>query len=264
MLDRAGKEYWDDLWGTEDVVERVSPRGGRLSNHVNHCFHTLFSKMFSDKDNRGKRLLEVGCARSEWLPYFAREFGFEVCGIDYSEIGCRQSRQVLSKEGMKAEVVCGDFFSPPEHLIEAFDVVVSFGVAEHFEDTSGCIRAFSRFLKPGGLLLTNVPNLVGLNGLIQKIVDRAVFDVHLSLNKDALIEAHEKNGLETIFCGYFLFFHLGVLRFENWKGSMFYSGACRVRTLINLFVWTCERAIPVLKANRWSSPYINCLAFKPR
>jgi len=84
-------------------------------------------------------------------PYFAKEFGFKVYGIDYSEIGCKQAREVLSNTGVEGNVICAIFFSPPENLIDAFDVVVSFGVVEHFEDTAG-IAAFSRFLKPNGIL----------------------------------------------------------------------------------------------------------------
>ena len=45
--------------------------------------------------------------------------------------------QILSIEGVKGDIVCADFFSPPESMIEEFDVVISFGVLEHFEDTEG-------------------------------------------------------------------------------------------------------------------------------
>ena len=118
-----------------------------------------------------------------WLPYFAKEFAFEVYGIDYSEIGCQQAKQILEYEGVNGKIVCADFFSPPGSMLKAFDVVVSFGVLEHFEDTTACIAAFSKFLKPGGLLITNIPNLCGLNGLIQKMINRSIFDIHVPLDK---------------------------------------------------------------------------------
>jgi SAM-dependent methyltransferase len=148
-------------------------------------------------------------------------------------------------------------------LLKAFDVVVSFGVLEHFKDTTACISAFSKFLKPGGLLITNIPNLCGLNGLIQKMINRPIFDIHVPLNRNALMQAHRINGLRVISCDYFLFVNLGVLNFENFKGGLFYKGASRLRSLINKVAWVCERAIPImLKPNRWSSPYINCVAVK--
>jgi hypothetical protein len=55
--------------------------------------------------------------------------------------------------------------------------------------------------------------------------------------------------------------NLGVLNMENLKGSLFYKVA-RLRSWVNEVVWIIERVIPALKPNRWSSPYINCVAVK--
>lgn len=261
-MDKAGKQYWDRVWAGDDVQNTIDPRAPGSRSHVSHHFHVYFHEFFSSRETRGLKLLEIGCARSVWLPYFAKEFGFNVSGIDYSETGCSQAEQLLLKAGVEGEVICADFFLPPDHFIEAFDVVISFGVVEHFQDTSGCLRAFSRFLKAGGLLVTNVPNLVGLNGMIQKIVNRPVFDVHVALDKNDLIRAHDASGFQTVSCHYFLFLHLGVLNIENWRGGILYFGASRVRSLISRIAWMCEKAIPFMRPNRWSSPYINCLAVK--
>jgi SAM-dependent methyltransferase len=196
-----------------------------------------------------------------WLPYFAKEFGFEVYGIDYSEVGCQQAKQILENEGVNGEIVCADFFSPPGSMLKAFDVAVSFGVLEHFEDITACIAAFSKFLKPGGLLITNIPNLSGLNGLIQKMINRAILDIHVPLKRDAFMQAHQINGLRVVSCDYFLFINLGVLNVENLRGGLVYKAA-RLRSWINEVVWIFERVVPWLKPNAWSSPYINCVAVK--
>jgi 2-polyprenyl-3-methyl-5-hydroxy-6-metoxy-1,4-benzoquinol methylase len=259
-LDKAGKQYWDKTWETYDIPKKVNPRQAGLSNYVSRRYHEYFCKVFWNLNTHGKTLLEIGCARSAWLPYFAEEFRFDVYGIDYSEIGCQQARHILSNERVKGEIVCADFFSPPESMLRAFDVVVSFGVLEHFKNTTACVAAFSRFLKPGGLLITNIPNLCGLNGLIQKMINRPIFDIHVLLDKNALMQVHRINGLRVISCDYFLFTNLGVLNFENLKGGLFYKRATRLRSLINKVAWVCERAIPMLKPNRWSSPYINCVS----
>ena len=262
MLDKAGKPYWDRVWTGHDVLNTIDPRAPGLRNHVPHRFHEYFHQLFSNMETSGKKLLEIGCARSIWLPYFGNEFGFKVFGIDYSDIGCDQSKKLLLRKKVEGEIVCGDFFSPPESMVGAFDVVISFGVAEHVEDTSACVRAFSKFLKTGGLLITNIPNLLGLNGFLQRILNRPVFDIHIPLTRDDLAHAHQMAGLRLISCNYFLFAHLGVLNIDNLKGSFFYPLACRLRTLINVSVWIFERTIPILKPNGWSSPYINCLAMK--
>ena len=132
-MDKAGKEYWDKAWGTYDIPKEVNPRHGGLPNYVNRRFHEYFCQIFSNMNTQGKKVLEIGCARSVWLPYFAKEFGFKIYGIDYSEIGYQQAMQILSNEEVKGEIVCADFFSPSESMLKAFDVVVSFGVLEQNE-----------------------------------------------------------------------------------------------------------------------------------
>ena len=261
-MDKAGKHYWDKAWGTYDMPKEVNPRHRGLPNHINRRFHEYFCRIFSGVNTQGKKILEIGCARSVWLPYFSKEFGFNVTGIDYSEIGCKQAMQILESARVNGKIVCADFFSPPRSMLEVFDVVVSFGVLEHFKDTAACIATFSKFLKPGGLLITNIPNLSGLNGLIQKMINRASLDIHVPLKRDAFMQAHQINGLRVISCDYFLFINLGVLNLENLRGGLFYKAA-RLRSWINEVVWIFERAVPGLKPNPWSSPYINCVAVKP-
>ena len=147
--DKAGKSYWDRSWEKRSLANAVDPGGKGLNHYVDRKFHVFFRDTFAGMDTKEKRLLEIGCAGSSWLPYFAQQFGFKVCGLDYSELGCQQAGQILSEANVEGEVICADFFAPPSRLRNAFDVVVSFGVVEHFENTSACLQAIGEFLKPG-------------------------------------------------------------------------------------------------------------------
>jgi 2-polyprenyl-3-methyl-5-hydroxy-6-metoxy-1,4-benzoquinol methylase len=49
-------------------------------------------------------------------------------------------------------------------MVAAFDVVISFGLIEHFEDTDACLKAISQFIAPQGLLITFIPNMEGFPG----------------------------------------------------------------------------------------------------
>ncbi len=264
-LDKAGKAYWNQNWRTWEntLPTAVDPHVRSLDNYLNRKFHACFRKAVSSVDTSDQKLLEIGCARSAWLPYFAKEFGFKVYGIDYSDIGCLQATQVLENEGVEGQIVHADFFSPPEHMLGNFDLVWSLGVLEHFEDTVACVLAFSRFLKPSGLMITIIPNLSGALGLIQKTINRSAFDIHVPLDRSGLEEAHSGSGLEVISCAYFLFAGLTVINIENWRGIPFFNVAVRLRSWITKAMWIAERTIPLLRPNRWTSPYIVCIARKP-
>ena len=263
-VDKAGKKYWDEAWATNELPELVDPRLGGLRNHVKRRFHEYFRSAFSGMDTRNASLLEIGCARSIWLPYFANEFGFEISGIDYSKIGCEQEREILANVGVPGEIVCADLFSPPRWMIGTFDAVVSFGVAEHFEDTATCITAFSEFLKPGGTVVTIIPNLTGLIGSVQKLINRPIYDIHLPLDVSALSQAHRLAGLEVRDCRYLMSTNFGVNNLAGMQpGSLpWYAKKTVLSSLFALSagVWFVEERIGAFKSNKLTSPYVACIA----
>lgn len=265
-MDKAGKDYWNDSWASSDIPDAVNPADMRLGNYVNRRFHQLFLQLFDKSETSSMRLLEIGCAKSAWLPYFAKEFGFKVCGLDYSPIGCQMATKVLQSNGVEAEVVCADFFAPPESMLGAYDVVVSFGVVEHFDDTAACLRAVSAFLKPGGMLITNIPNMVGWIGAIQKAVNKPVYDIHQLINPHRLREAHELAGLTVLDCGYFVCTSFGV---NNLTGisTKNVSGFLKkillgVLARTSMLVWAIEEKVGYFAPRKFASPYVNCIARK--
>jgi 2-polyprenyl-3-methyl-5-hydroxy-6-metoxy-1,4-benzoquinol methylase len=261
-IDKAGKSYWDHTWENRSLPQAIDPCAKGLTYYVDRKFHEFFRETFSELDTKERTILEIGCAGSRWLPYFAKEFGFRVCGLDYSELGCHQARQVLAEAGVKGEVVCCDFFSPPQSLLKAFDVVVSFGVVEHFENTAGCLTAFSEFLKPGGLMVTNIPNMVGMIGSLQKVLNRAVFDIHVPMDERRLAAGHEPS-LQVLSCRYFLIVNWSVVNIENCQNKYLHRIALSVRSSLSKGFWILEDFIPFIRPNRVTSPYINCVARKP-
>jgi 2-polyprenyl-3-methyl-5-hydroxy-6-metoxy-1,4-benzoquinol methylase len=265
-MDKAGKQYWNNSWASGEIPEAVDPSDMRLRNYPNRRFHQWFLKLFQKTNVPSRRLLEVGCAKSAWLPYFAKEFGFTVCGLDYSPNGCRMAERVLQVNGIEAEVICADLFSPPDHMLGAFDVVVSFGVVEHFDDTAACLRAVSSFLKPGGLLITNIPNMVGWIGAIQKTVNKPVYDIHQLIDPSRLREAHKDAGLEVLECDYFLYTSFGV---NNLIGISTATAAGFTKKVVlgllarlSMLIWAIEEKIGDFRPRQFASPYINCIARK--
>ena len=265
-MDKAGKAYWDNLWKKKFTPKAIDPESTSLNDYIVRRFHEYFCKLFGALDTKGKKLLEVGCAQSAWQPYFAREFGFQVSGIDYSETGCKQAKEVLHREGIEGNVICANFFTPPKEMVEAFDVVISFGVAEHFEDTNACIQAFSRFLKPGGRLITIIPNLVGLIGMLQRLLNKPVFDIHVPVRVDNLRDAQKSAGLEILWCGYFLFANFGVVNLAGLEKNCFtfLEKKLLIYSLqqVAKAIWALELIFSPLPANRFLSPYIICVAQK--
>lgn len=266
-MDKAGENYWNEAWASCEKPVAVNPSDMRLRNQVNHRFHRKFLKLFDKAKTPSMRLLEIGCANSAWLPYFVKEFGFSVWGLDYSPIGCIMAKRVLQANGVKANILCANFFSPPQELLGYFDVVVSFGVVEHFNETVSCLEAVSTFLKPGGVLITSIPNMVGSIGAIQKTVNKPVYDIHQLINPATLREAHELAGLEVLECNYFMFSNFGIINLISiskntlsWFLKKIFLG---LLSRASMLIWLIEERIGEISPNKFTSPYINCIARKP-
>ena len=115
----------------------------------------------------GSSVCEAGCANSVWVPFLV-EHGANVSGIDYSALGIERLQRVLTHRGLHAELILGDLFDSEAMPRGRYDFLFSLGLVEHFTDGIGVVRALADLLKPGGTLLTVVPNLLGVWGAIQK------------------------------------------------------------------------------------------------
>ena len=261
---RAPKEYWDSLWQKGQLPRPINPQDRSLKNHVELKFHALFKQIFRTSQNCGDAhsLVELGCARSAWLPYFSKEFGFRVTGIDYSYLGCDQAKAILAKSEVEGEIVFADIFQPPPHLRNCFDYVLSFGLVEHFVATDECLRVCAAFLKPEGRMVTIIPNMNGLVGWLQKLLAREVYDVHVSLDARALRRAHEDAGLDILRCEYFCFSNFGVLNLSQIRQSFLGLWLSRALIAISAMTWLLERVGVRLPPNAMTSPYVICVSTK--
>jgi 2-polyprenyl-3-methyl-5-hydroxy-6-metoxy-1,4-benzoquinol methylase len=260
--DKAGTRYWDQLYTTDRKVRAIDPHDTSLRNYVACQFHRYFVRHLSAMES--KQLLEVGCGGSQYLPYFAKEFGLQVTGLDYSEPGCKSAARLLATEGITGNIVCANMFEPPPSLRRKFDVVVSMGVVEHFVDTPACIAAISNLVKPGGLVLTFTPNMYGFMGTLQKLFDRELFDKHVPLSRELLRRAHEKAGLSVLECDYFLsnnFFVVGLPpRLQSSIGEKVKKLLMRCLHYISGAVWMLETSFHTFRPSKMMSPYIVCAA----
>lgn len=209
--DLAGTRYWNSIWDRENSkhVDLRSYYDFRLSRY----FHQLIKP--------GSRVLEVGCGGSVWLPYFAKYLQCEVWGIDYSESGVALALSNLAVEDVSGKVVLGDVFDDHEIPQGHFDILWSCGFVEHFSDPQFVVRKLSKFLKPGGIMITLVPNLEGFVGWLHKVVDREVYEAHIKIDRKMLDAIHSNAGLEVVMSAQYLgVFSIGVVNFNRFRARL--------------------------------------------
>ena len=160
----------------------------------------------------GASVLEIGAGNSEWLVFLASAFPTsKFAGLDYSAAGCERLRARLHSVGAHSRVVNADAFAPPPDLLHAFDVVISFGVVEHFDDLSAVLNSFSRYLKPGGAMFTLIPNMAGTIGALAKRLNPLVYEMHNPHDLESFVRGHERASLRVENAGYLGTTDFGVL-----------------------------------------------------
>ena len=121
---KTTESYWNSLWSNERTLpEPFSHNGLRASSAYRKGIHAFFCKIFSKTEPEYRNLLEVGCARSQFLPYFAIEHSLSVTGLDYSPPGCEASRHMLKRAGVDGVIYCADVFSPPSNIVGHAEIV---------------------------------------------------------------------------------------------------------------------------------------------
>src|SRR6266404_8035436 len=114
QVDKAEKPYWEGRWKNVALSRPANPRDARLNNYPVRETHRFLCSTVGKISPPPKRLLEIGCANSGWLPYFALEHKLDVWGIDYTEVGCARSREIMRRAQLPSEqIICADLFKPP-------------------------------------------------------------------------------------------------------------------------------------------------------
>ncbi len=125
-------------------------------SHSQEQICDLWQERFADvkrwKQAQNASLLDVGAGYGDFLHYASKE-GWQVSGFEFSPAVAKLSRE---KYGIALAV--GDLFEMP-FPNQSFDVITMWHVLEHLADPTAVLKRLFELLRPGGVLVLEVPNL---------------------------------------------------------------------------------------------------------
>jgi SAM-dependent methyltransferase len=132
--------------GSDDPITRTVEMRGLQS---------VVDEFVADKGQ--VRVLEAGCGSLTYIDLGSEAY---VVGLDVSDVA-------LERNTSLDERILGDV-EEHEFPVASFDVIVCWYVFEHLPHPDRALARFAHALRPGGLLILALPNVLSIKGLVTK------------------------------------------------------------------------------------------------
>jgi ubiquinone/menaquinone biosynthesis C-methylase UbiE len=116
-------------------------------------------------DFRDKQVLDIGCGDGTTLMYLQKYFNICGVGVDVSNAVVNKLKNNIVNNKIKFDF--GDHRDLKNIASNQFDIVLSFGVIEHFTEYSLALAEARRILKDGGQIVLIQPHLLSF-GVLQE------------------------------------------------------------------------------------------------
>ena len=184
------RSFWKAFWESrKGLIFYLKP---------NYVFGDLLAALI--KKNNIKNAIELGGFPGYYAIYLKKYQNLDTTLLDYY-VHRGLVKELLEKNGLKEgdiNIIETDLFTyEPE---KKYDMVLSFGLIEHFADTKAIIKTHLNLLNPGGTLFVTLPNFTGVNGWVQRTFDPDNYSKHniASMNLKMLREVYAELGLTEI------------------------------------------------------------------
>jgi len=177
---------------------------GELESCQTRTIKKIFDKYITHPESK---IVEAGCGLGGWVNYFYLK-KYDVIGLEIDD----DLVDKVKKYDSKIPVEKGDIFNinyPDAH----FDVYISLGVIEHFEEGPlAALQEANRVLKNGGLVFITVPYLNifrrlfvhplrNLFFLVYKMIKKKCYFWEYRFTKNEMAKFLEQSGFEIISTG---------------------------------------------------------------
>jgi len=157
-LAAQGTRVWDRLWRhvpsvAKDDAQLERERDGFRWREIVRQAEGSFGSL------RGLNCIELGAGRGD-LSVLLAQHGANVTLLDASDRAHEQAKGRFDRLGLHAEYVIADILGPLEEWSGRFDLALSSGVVEHFENgqRTKTLTAHHEVLRPGGMAVVSVPH----------------------------------------------------------------------------------------------------------
>jgi 2-polyprenyl-3-methyl-5-hydroxy-6-metoxy-1,4-benzoquinol methylase len=167
-MSRSYREALFESYNSTHVAHLDADDQSKLEYFREHV-RLNYLPVLGNLDRENSRILEVACNKG-YLLAALDSFQFkQLTGIDLSPVDVDKARQLIPA----VNVSCVDAFTYLEEHASEFDVVIMKAVLEHVEKDRvlPLLEKIATSLRPGGLVLVDVPNMDWIFGQHERYMD---------------------------------------------------------------------------------------------
>jgi len=210
----TGKEYWSSYWASKHktLIKTVTE---------SYLFADILKKYLPVK--QGFSFLELGGFPGYFCIFFQKYFGYDTSLLDF-HIDCNVVKTLCEANNLQdtIEIIKSDILEYDAR--EKYDVVLSTGLIEHFQNPEIMIKRHADFTKKDGYAVVCLPNFRGINGFFQKIFDPENYKAHnlRCMDLNYLRRTFAMYHLDVIYSSYYGKFGLWLEEIERRSRSIQY------------------------------------------
>jgi len=153
------KDYYSETYYPEGYNGRINLKSAFLYRLA--CISKFVKK--------GSKVLEVGAASGDFLNIIKR-LGYQVAGVELSKRASEKAKELYGLEVLNGSLAEANF------LENSFEAVLAYHVIEHIKDLRPFLKEVYRVLRPGGILLAEVPNPCSIDAHLSKRLLGSILD----------------------------------------------------------------------------------------
>lgn len=189
------RNFWVKYWESKTDLSVPIPS--------NYLFHRQLADIV--KTHSIKTAIELGGFPGYYAVFLKKYLKLDVTLLDYF-VHLPITQELLQTNGLATDaikIIETDLFT--YQTPTQYDLVLSCGLIEHFNDTADIINRHIAFLKPGGTLFITLPNFKAVNGWFQRKFDKDNYDKHNinSMDPALLASICKAAGLQVVQSRYF-------------------------------------------------------------
>lgn len=232
IKNKYDEKQWDEYYAGERNIH-IKPKTGIFTSYDVYLCDAILKRHLphASRTKTPPKIVEIGSGDGKLVKKIADMFGYIPYGIEYAKEGAKQGRKI----GVNTMVA--DAFSPAVHTKykHYFDIVFSYGFIEHIYPTEKAIKLHFDLVKPGGIVVIQIPRFRGFNYWKAKIFRPDLLPLHnLDIMEEEILKRIcQRSGVTTLFCKNYGTIKLRLPMEKKNFGYYVLKGICLLEYVLN-------------------------------